>query len=275
MNTEIRIANNQDIPALCEIWKNCFSDSEEYIKYFYSDNFNRIKTYILTVDEKPVSMINMLPALFENKGASQGARFLYAVGTLKAHRGKGYMGKLIDFAKNQAEENGFALFLKPSNPALTDYYKAFGFDINSYFRLVSITPGEKFLLSVCETSPAEYNRLRNAAFDDIPYVKWEEEHIRWCIEENKYFSGKTIKFEFDGKEHFLLGYPEDKTLIINETDLSLSQLEQLSGALCNIFKTEMIKAYMPDYSCGEGERIISSVAYNAAVDKTYINLILI
>ena len=275
MNTEIRMAKQQDIPALCEIWKSCFSDSDEYINCFYKENFKRIETYILTVDKKPVSMVNMLSASFENENGSQPARLIYAAGTLPAYRSKGYMGKIIQFTKSKAEEGGYALFLKPSTIVLTEFYKSFGFKVHSYFRLVTVTPAEKQPLSVYDLSCTEYNSLRNAVFSDIPYVKWDDEHIQWCIEENKYFSGKTVKFEFEGKEHFLLGYPEGNTLIINETDLSVNQLKQVSGALCRIFGTGLIKAYMPDFSCNEGERMISSVAYNTPVCNTYVNLILI
>ena len=275
MNTEIRIAKEQDIPALCDIWKSCFLDSEEYINYFYDENFERIESYILTVDKKPVSMVNMLPASFKNNNDFQPAKFIYAAGTLPAYRGKGYMGKIIRFTKSEAKKHEYALFLKPSSASLTEFYQSFGFKINSYFQLVSLLPSEKQTLLVSDISCTEYNSLRNAAFCDTPYVKWSDEHIHWCIEENEYFSGKTLKFEFEDKDYFLLGYPEENTLIINETNLSLNQLKHLSGALCNVFGTEHIKAYMPDASCCEGERIISSVVYNTSICNTYVNLILI
>ena len=53
------------------------------------------------------------------------------------------------------------------------------------------------------------------------------------------------------------------------------QLKQLGGALCDMFKTKLIKAYLPDFSCNEGEKIVSSAVYNSPLNNTYVNLILI
>ena len=34
MSDGIRLAEKQDIPALSEIWKICFHDSDDYIRFF-------------------------------------------------------------------------------------------------------------------------------------------------------------------------------------------------------------------------------------------------
>ena len=117
--------------------------------------------------------------------------------------------------------------------------------------------------------------MRNAAFSGLPYAKWSDRHIKWCIDENEYFSGKTIAINANGEQYFLMGSPEGDTLIITETNLSLKQLKEFSGALCDLFNTKLIKAYMPDFSCVEGEEIISSLVNNLPLRKTYVNLILI
>ena len=274
MNDGIRLAQKQDIPGLCEIWKQCFSDSEEYIRTFYRENFARITVIIYEADGKPVSMVNLIDALVVGRNTQQNAKYLYAVGTLKAYRSKGYMSAVLRHIVNQAEESGRALFLKPSSPSITEFYKPFGFYTKTYVRSVSLTPDERRSLTCDDISFAEYNRMRDTAFEYMPYVKWDDEHINWCIEENKLFSGRTVKITFEDKDYFLLGYPEDNALIINETDLSVSQLQNLSGALCSLFGTETIKAYLPCSSCDEGEKIISSVLYNTPEINTYVNLIM-
>ena len=55
----------------------------------------------------------------------------------------------------------------------------------------------------------------------------------------------------------------------------LSRLKEASGALCALFKADRLKAYLPEYSCSEGEEIVSSVAYHAPLCNTYVNLLLI
>ncbi|MBE6719537.1 MAG: GNAT family N-acetyltransferase [Ruminococcaceae bacterium] len=274
MNDGIRLAVKRDIPALCKIWRDCFSDSEEYIRTFYSENFERIKVVIYEADGKPVSMVNIFSACVVTEKSQQNAEYLYAVGTLKAYRGNGFMSAVLRHIVTRAKESEKALFLKPSSLEITEFYKPFGFIGRTYLCPVSLTPAEIIDIDVCDISCVEYNRMRDAAFKNMPYVRWDNGHIRWCIEENKLFSGKTVKIEFESKCYFLLGYPEGNTLIINETDLSLSQLKQLSGALCRLFGTENLKAYMPYNACNECDKTISSLLCNTSERNIYVNLIM-
>ena len=275
MNNGIRLAVKQDIPALCEIWKQCFNDSEDYIRCFYEENFERIDVLIYEADEKPVSMVNMIDAEFINKNESYKVKYIYAGGTLSDYRKKGYFTMLFKYTFERAKQNGYGLFLKPATQRLAKYFVTLGAEIDSYFRLVTIPPNKKLPLSAFDISYSKYNHMRNEAYSDIPFARWDDGHIRWCVKENEYYHGRTLKITLNKKDYFLMGYPEDNTLIINETDLSVNQLKQLSGALCDLFGTELIKAYLPDFSCDEGERIISSVVYNTPVCNTYVNLILI
>lgn len=274
MKTEIRLAAKKDIPALCEMWGICFSDPEDYIKLFYSENFDRMKVFVYTLDGRPVCMANAFDSLFCDSGKTQKAMFLYAGCTLPEYRHNGYFKKLISFLKCLSDRTGAAIFFKPASPALADFYRTLGLEVGSYFRLVTVNPVGKQPLSVSDISFTEYNRMRDAAFGGIPYVRWDDEHIRWCVSENKYFNGRTLKTNYGSENHFLMAYPSDDTLIINETDMSLGELKEFSGALCDIFGTKLIKSYMPD-SCGEGERIISSVIYNTDFRNIYINQILL
>ena len=274
MKNEIRLAAKKDIPALCEMWETCFSDPEDYIKLFYSENFDRMKVFVYTADGKPVCMANAFDSMFCDSDKSQKAMFLYAGCTLPEYRHNGYFREMIDYLKGLSDQTGAAIFFKPASPALADFYRTLGLEVGSYFRLVTVNPVGKRPLSASDISFAEYNLMRNAAFSDIPYVRWDDEHICWCVSENAYFSGRTLKICADSKEHFLMAYPSDGTLIINETDMSLHELKNLSGALCELFGTKLIKAYMHD-SCNEGEKIISSVIYNTDFSNIYVNQILL
>ena len=81
MNNCIRLATENEIPVLCELWKACFPDSEEYIKYFYKENFERISVVVYAVDGKPVSMVHVMDSCFADGEKMQNAKFLYAGGT--------------------------------------------------------------------------------------------------------------------------------------------------------------------------------------------------
>ena len=275
MKNGIRLAVRQDIPTLCEIWKSCFSDSEEYINYFYNENFKRIKVLVYDVDSTPVSAVNLLDSEFINNNECHKVKYLYAGGTLPEYRKSGYFSLLLKYAFEMAKQYGYGLFLKPSTEALVSYFAAQGFKTDSSFHLVTVYPDEIQPISLSDISYKVYNSMRNDAYSNIPYARWNDEHVCWCVKENEYFSGRTLKITLNKKDYLLMCYPEDNTLVITETNLSVSQIKQISGALCDLFATEMIKAYMPDFSCNNGERIISSMVYNTSVSNTYVNLILI
>lgn len=274
MKHGIGFAVKDDIPYLFDIWKAGFPDTDEYIKCFYKENFERMKVLVYYKDGKPVCMINVLDAVFRNCNSVKNAKYLYAGTTLPAYRKKGYFRALIEYLTEYALKEDCALFCKPALKERIAFYESYGFVRDAYFSLVTIQPEEKESLSFEDIEYAEYNRMRNIAFSDIPYAEWSDEHIRWCIEENALFDGRTMKIRFNGKDCFFMAYPKDRTLIITETNLSLFELKSLSGALCDLFKTELIKAYMPE-SCKEGESIVSSIVYNAPLLNTYVNLILI
>ena len=275
MTDGIRLAVKQDIPALCEIWEQCFSDSKDYIQLFYENNFERMKTFAFYAEGKPVSMLHLIDATIKHGDKSQAAKFIYATGTLSEHRKNGCMTALIRHVTDMADKNNFALFLKPSSDFTARFYESLGFEEGTNLNVVTLPPCEKQPLTVSNLSFHEYNRLREAAFNDIPHIKWEDAYIRWCIKENEFFSGKTIEISYDNKSYFLLGYPENGTLIINETDLSVNQLKTISGSLCRLFGTEKIIAYMPDFSCGKEGNSLSVLLYNTHIAHPYINMIMI
>jgi len=271
----IRLAKKQDIPALCEIWKHCFQDSEEYIRFFYERNFERIQVLAYYADNKPVSMIHLINASFESGEKCQNAKLIYAVGTLPKWRNNGCMGALLSALTKSSKEEGFALFLKPSSPSLFEYYAKFGFVKASSFRLVKFAAGKMQNISCRELSAEEYNKMRENAFCSIPHVKWDNAHILWCIEENELFSGRTLRINYDNRDYFIMAYPENETLVINETDLSLKQLKAIGGFLCSVFKTEKLEAYLCPQTCREGEKTVSNLVYNSEIENPYINLIMI
>ena len=271
----IRLAEKRDIPALCTIWKSSFSDEEDYIKLFYKENFEHIETFVYEVNNTPISMVHAMDCCFAAGEEQIAAKLLYAGCTLPENRRNGCFTELMKYVIKEESQRGYALFLKPSDSDHISYYERLGFKPDSYLRLITIIPSKIKPVSAAPLSPAEYNRMRNFAFSHLPYAKWSDRHLKWCVEENEYFSGKTFSVKLNGEEYFIMAAPENNALIITETNLSVKQLKQLSGALCDMFGTEHLKAYMPEFACDEGEKIITSLVYNAPLKNTYVNLILI
>lgn len=260
---------------MSEIWRRCFHDSDSYISFFYREAFDFITPYVYAVDGVPVSMLHLFDASFVNGASRLKARYIYAGSTHPDHRRSGYYAALFRYIENEARANGSVLFGKPALREMIPYYQTLGFAQDACFRLVSVCPGESVKLNAYPASPEEYNRMREQAFSVHPHVEWQDRHVRFCIEENAFFGGKTLALELDGSLRFLMAAKQDRVLRISETDLSPSELRRIGGALCALFDAELIRAYLPDYCCDEGEEIVSSLVYNAPLDNTYVNLLMI
>ncbi len=275
MANGIRAAEERDIPTLCEIWKVCFCDNEDYVRFFYRENLGRITTTVYEVDGKPVSMLHWFDAEFVNGAERRAAKYLYSGGSLPEYRKNGYYGALIKYVTDYADSSGCVLFGKPATQRLIPYYDKFGFIPDALFRVVSFPAGKKGPLEVRPVSPKEYNLMRNRAFGSFPHAEWPDSYMEFCFAENSFLGGKALVLGLDGSEHFLIGSPKDGTLTVSETDLSARQLERISGALCDLFGASFLRAYLPDRTCNEGEELVSSVVYNAPLNNTYVNLLLI
>ncbi len=271
----IRLADERDIPDLCDLWQACFPDPGEYVRYFYRENFSRISVPVCVLDGKPVSMVHLMDASFADGPDRYPVRFVYAVGTLPRCRGRGFMRSLLLSAARSAEEGGCGLFLKPA-PHLEKYYAGLGYAPDSRFRVFSAAPepGRGEDVSFAPLSAEEYGRLRNAAFSDRPFVRWPEAHVRWCVDENAFCGGRTLSLSLDGRAFFLMACPDGGVLRVTETDLGPEQLRRAASALCSLFGTARLEAYLPEASCREGPAVVSSVVFNAPLRNTYANLLL-
>ena len=275
MQIEVRLAEERDIPALCEVWKTCFSDSEAYIRYFYRENFDRMIVRVVTADGKVVCIGHAMPAVFADGEDEYPVLYTYAGATLPAYRRKGLLSSLHLDCVRWAKENGVGLFNKPL-PTQVEYYASLGLMEDSRFRIFAAEPlpdGRRDV-SFAPLSAEEYNRLRNAAFSDRPYVKWPDAHVRWCVDENAFCGGRTLLFSLDGSTHFLMGCPSGGVLRVTETDLRPEQLRQIAPALCELFGTASLEAFLPWEDGWEGPSVVASRVLNAPMRHTYANLLL-
>ena len=275
MRSDIRLATEEDLPDLIELWRSCFADSEDYIRTFYRENFSRIRVPVYTLNQRPVSMIHLMDASFADGADEYPVRFLYAAGTRRDCRCNGFLRSLILFAADSAKKNGYGLFLKPS-PALTGYYSALGFAEDSRFSIFTAGPGEdgRKDIAFSPLSAEEYNRLRGRAFSGRPFVRWPDAHVRWCVDENAFCGGRTLALKFDENVHFLMACPSGNVLRITETDLGPEELRSVSFALCKTFGAARLEAYLPEDAVREGPTVVSSFVFNAPLRRTYANLLL-
>ena len=113
----------KDIPALRLLWKEAFSDPDDFLDLFFTRGFAPERA--LTVKEGE----NVLAALYwfycaweENQSA-----YIYAVATKKEHRGKGICRAMMDRLHEDMEKMGRSTVLVPANESLRAFYARMGY----------------------------------------------------------------------------------------------------------------------------------------------------
>ncbi|HZJ78644.1 MAG TPA: GNAT family N-acetyltransferase [Clostridia bacterium] len=205
----IDFAKKSDIPALSELWKMCFGDTDEYIEFFMKNRFVPVKTLVKKVDEKIISMLFLLDGEVKIHGEIFSSIYIYAAGTNTEFRKKGYMEELIDWAKAIAKGKSVDFIsLVPSNEQLFSYYSKFGF--KESFKRKEITLSRKQLKAISVESaqsglPCAENvlKLRNSVLSFYDSFLWDEFAINYALKEHNITQGKSV---FAYKADELCGY---------------------------------------------------------------------
>ena len=122
------VANKQDKPALYSLWQSAFGDDKKTVDTFFENAVSLENALVVRKNGEAVSALYIIPARLFVSGKSYKAGYIYAAATFPEHRKKGYMSKLLDFAREHAEQNGFdLLFLKPDSEYLYKYYEKNGY----------------------------------------------------------------------------------------------------------------------------------------------------
>lgn len=57
---------NGDLPALTDLWQQCFHETEEDALFFLQNSFRPGETLLLRHEGRPVSMMTLIPARLQN-----------------------------------------------------------------------------------------------------------------------------------------------------------------------------------------------------------------
>lgn len=211
----IRFAAEKDIPGLKEIWHISFGDSKEYIDMFMEHQFKGARTVVYEEDSKILSMFFLFRCDFSINEKTHPSFYLYAAATLPQYRGKGIMGKMLEFSKSYAAEKNFDfIILSPAEKSLYDYYSRFGFKACFKSKKISLAleREDEYAANFFENDFEKMLAMRNAAVKKADGVLWDEEFFRYAVYENDYTSGKTV----GTKECYGIYFKEDDHIIFKE-----------------------------------------------------------
>ena len=185
----IKFATVKDKKELSSLWQMTFSEDSSVIESFFENVFQDTVAPVIRLDGEIISSLFLLDC----KIGDYNGKCIYCAMTKYAHRGKGYMKKLLDFSYAYCKKNGFDfLFLVPAEESLFDYYRVCGFEnfgISRAYTINDTIPQVKELLKYdCQIE-----------FDNSVIKYWENSCIAYDGEVNS----------------FGLIFPDDETVIRN------------------------------------------------------------
>ena len=120
----LRTAIKSDLPGMIALWGESFGDSEPAVRFFF-ESFPDCISYVAEKNGVIVSMVHALP---QTLSPDVPAAYVYAVATLKTHRGKGLCRDLMAFAEKDLRDRGFdCCVLTPGEPHLFRFYEKLGY----------------------------------------------------------------------------------------------------------------------------------------------------
>ena len=169
----IRTSAMADRPRLRELWKLAFGDSDAYIDCFFAACPDPERMLVLEREGEIWAMTAWFDMpLVAASGETWPGAYLYAVATRPDCRGKGYAGKLLEWAAGWLWTKGYkALTTVPANAGLHKFFASNEFE--EQFSLVDgeITPDIAVApATMAEVSAEAYGQLREGYLTGVTHV---------------------------------------------------------------------------------------------------------
>lgn len=194
----IRFATHNDIKDIITLWHEAFGDAEAEIKFFLENKFCPDNTLVVEENSGVVSMLFLIEGNLQINSKDYHSYYLYAACTSKSCRGRGLMAELLEFAANTAKSrNIHFICLMPGEKSLFDFYSKHGY-VAAFSKKIlkigfsEIDAGE---FSACNSSVlrAQPEFLRNNAFSNYDYFKWNNDAINFAFEHTKLYGGQVFE----------------------------------------------------------------------------------
>ncbi|NLG25954.1 MAG: GNAT family N-acetyltransferase [Clostridiales bacterium] len=182
----IRFAEPADRGAIMALWSACFGDPPGALAAYFNLRHRDEYMPVWAQDGAIVGMLSMLPVALRVGGASYPGRYVFAVATDPAWRGRGISTQLLAFAHDWMRQNGVRLSaLVPADQGLFDFYGRRGYKTYFYQRRLSLSPAELPLppvgARVARCDAAAWLEARDRAFEACPFVRWGEDALAFMM----------------------------------------------------------------------------------------------
>lgn len=209
-----------DLPALSDLWQQCFQETEEDALFFLQNPFRPGETLLLRHEGRPVSMMTLIPARLRNM---EGA-YIYAVATHPEYQGRGLMRLLHDEALRFLKTQGARFTcLVPASASLFGLYGKLGYVSRFYRRRQEYSRFSPCpVLEFHTPSVAELASLRADYLSRLPYGL-QLLCPDYLYQELIHYGGGAVSFQTGGTTGYAAYTRNGPVLYVRECSVSFTQ----------------------------------------------------
>ncbi|MEG0570570.1 MAG: GNAT family N-acetyltransferase [Oscillospiraceae bacterium] len=242
MNNLIMSPQYKDISSLKQIWKEAFSDNDEFINSFFENCFSTTSCLAYYVNNRPVSMLFMLECDVFYNGIINKAMYIYAVATLKQFRSNGFMRSLEQNASTIAtDKNKDLMILIPQSSELFKMYSKLGYTtafFNAYKsykrpKLDGLSP----LYDVKKLSELDFFSKRTCFLNDLNfYASLDKKYNDFICKSNAMYDINA----YSVNDEYVLGFKNNNQFEVIESSIKYENIDKILPSLFLKFDVEKI-----------------------------------
>jgi len=246
------------LPALKQLWQTCFGDSAAGTDFVFN-GLLRPERMLVKVDDaaRPVAMLCWQPLTFHTQSAAFDGAYIFGVGTLPSHRGKGISTALLEKAESTLRGQGVRLScLVPASESLFDFYGQRGFGTQFYYKLLRVgrdkvpATAQKGKLAPVTLEDLEEERYKT--FGRSLFGAWDKDYLRYTALECHFWGGEVERFTCEDMTGYAVCYPDGNGgILIKETSVPALQLDTFLAALHQRYNAQSYQLRLPvDFALG-------------------------
>ncbi len=235
---EIRPSRPEEAGAQKRLWKLAFGDGEQEIDWFYRCCWEPEHMLVLLEDGRLASMLALLEHTLTLPGGGRAnARYIYALATDPALRGKGYGRQLLFYVDDYLKDRGAdCVTVVPAEPSLHKFFATVGFQpgfSNRRLELLRRMHRPAQAGDYAQTvEPEQYNAIRERLLAELPSVCYPDRLIRYQQGMCDGTGGGLFRVVADGTEGCAAAeYVDEESVLFKELLLPPDRLERGLAAL--------------------------------------------
>ena len=143
------------IADLKKLWQEAFDEPDDFTDLFFSKIYSPERCHCILDQSVPVCALYWFDCYVSGRKLA----YVYAVATLKSHRGRGLAQRLIHETHEILRQQGYAgVILVPAGEKLFTFYKKLGYEVATTCSWLTCQAGDS-PRQIQKISPAEYARL--------------------------------------------------------------------------------------------------------------------